>query len=220
MSNLVAHGGAESRRQSRDLGSASDRRGTFDRLGLFGRGRANGIRRFGWRTEAPTEFELGRLLIDLDDSWTVFSAVDLLGDRDADFVVVGPAGVFLIAGLVRRGSKVWVDEQILWVNGRPTDHIARARAAAESASSRLSAALGRTVHAIPVIALPEPLSVSFGGDAANRVVTLPADLVTTWITECVRRLTAEEVVELAAIAEERATWGSQASDPRRLSRVR
>jgi hypothetical protein len=186
---------------------------------MFGRG-GDADTATGWRAQAPTEFELGRMLAGLDDRFTVLRAFDVFGELDADYVVVGPCGVFLITCRSRSGSKIWVDEQMLWVDGRATDQVRNARAAAERASIRLSTVMGHTVRATPVIAVMDPHSLSFGGDPAKRVVTLPADLVVQWLSECSRTLSDDAVAYTAMVAEDRSTWGSLPSDSGLLQRVR
>ncbi|MBC7402170.1 MAG: hypothetical protein H7279_03175 [Microbacteriaceae bacterium] len=170
--------------------------------------------------EAPTEFELGRQLMSLDTRFTVLRSFDFLGDLDADFVVVGPAGIFLVTTRTRTGTRVWVDEDVLRVNGCPTDQVHDARWAADRASVRLSAAMGQSVRATPLIAVMNPLSLSFGGDPARRVVTLPADLVVQWLSECSRTLSDDAVASLVLVAEERTTWGSPPNGSTVLARVR
>ena len=221
MTDLAARRGAESRRHGRaqDVTTGQPRRAGFRFRGLFGRGGGPDTTR-GWRFEAPTEFELGRLLMSLDDRFTVLRAFDVFGELDADFVVVGPAGIFLISTRSRRDAKIWIDEDVLWVNGHPTDHVRDARSAADRASARLSAIMGQPVRATPVIAVTDPLSLSFGGDPAQRVITLPADLVAQWLSESPRTLSDDAVASLAKVAEERATWGSLPSGSRLLARVR
>jgi hypothetical protein len=221
VTDLEARRGAESRRHN---GDQSDTSGSVFRTvvgfrGLFGRGGATASTP-DWRRQAPTEFELGRMLTALDDRFTVLSAFDVFGELDADFVIVGPGGIFLITTRSPSGAKFWVDEDMLWVNGRPTDQIQRSRSAADRASARLSAVLGHTVGATPVISVMNPLSLSFGGDPSRRVVTLPADLVTQWVSECSRTLSDDAVARFALVAEDRATWGSLPTDGRPLARVR
>ncbi len=222
MTDLVARRGAESRRHGREQGvvtADSARRVGFSFRGLFGRG---GVPETvpGWRNDAPTEFELGRMLTALDERFTVLRAFDVFGELDADFVVVGPAGIFLITTRAQSDAKVWIDEDVLWTNGRPTNQVRDARCAADRASARLSTVLGQTVRATPVIAVMNPHSLSFGGDPAKRVITLPADLVAQWLSDCSRTLSDDAVATLALVAEDRATWGSPPSGSRLLSRVR
>ena len=221
MTDLAAHREAESRRHGRAqaVTTKKARRADFSFRGLFGRGGAPEATR-GWSTEAPTEFELGRMLTALDDRFTALRAFDVFGELDTDFLVVGPAGLFLITTRVRNNAKVWVDEEVLWVNGRPTNQVRDARNAADRASARLSAVMGQSVRATPVIAVMNPLSLSFGGDPARRVVTLPADLVTQWLSECSRTLSDDAVARFARVAEDRATWGSLPSGSSLLARVR
>jgi len=221
VTDLAARRGAESRRHGRaqDVTTEKAQRAGFDFRGLFGRGGAQHSTS-GWRRDAPTEFELGRLLTSLDDRFTVLQAFDVFGELDADFVVVGPSGIFLVTTRTRSRARVWIDHDVLWVNGRATNQVRDARAAAKRASARLSAALGQTVRATPVIAVADPLSLSFGGDPAQRVVTLPADLVAQWISECSRTLSDAAVADSVQVAEERATWGSLPNGSGLLSRVR
>ena len=221
MTDLAPRRGAESRRHGRaqDVTTESPQRAGFFFRGLFGRGGAANTTP-GWRHAAPTEFELGRLLMSLDDRFTVLRACDAFGDLDADFVVVGPGGIFLISTRTARNAKIWVDEHVLWVNGRPTDQVRDARSAADRASIRLSIVLGRGVRATPVIAIMDPHSLSFGGDPTQRVVTLPADLVAQWLCECSRTLSDDAVASVALVAEDRATWGSLPSGSGLLPRVR
>ena len=221
MTDLAARRGAESRRHGRaqDVTTESAQRAGFSFRGLFGRGGVPDITP-GWRKDAPTEFELGRLLTSLDDCFTVLRAFDVFGDLDADFVVVGPGGIFLITTRTTSNAEVWIDEDVLWVNGRQTSQVCDARSAADRASARLSTMMGQTVRVTPVIAIMDPLSLSFGGDPAQRVVTLPADLVAQWLSECSRTLSDDASASLALVAEERATWRSPPSGSGLLSRVR
>ncbi len=221
MTDLAARRGAESRRHGRDesVTGGSVRRTGFDFRGVFGRGGAANTES-DWRTEAPTEFELGRMLTALDERFTVLRAFDVLGELDADFVVVGPSGIFLITTRTKSGAKVWVDEDVLWFNGHPTNQVGDARNAAVRATARLTAVFGHPVQATPVIALMNPHSLSFGGDPARRVVTLPADLVTQWLSDCSRTLSDDAVACFVMVAEDRATWGLPPSGSSILSRLR
>jgi hypothetical protein len=233
MTDLVERREAESRRHSRNQGRsefltnslATGVRKLFTKSsGSVPRGGAatgtGSVHPGGWHTSAPTEFELGRVLMGLGSEWTVLSAADVFGDLDTDFVVVGPAGIFLISARVRVGANVWADENVMFVNGRPTNRVRDVRLSAARASERLSAAIGTQVRAIPVIALVDPHSLSFGGDPANRVVTLPAESVASWLSECSRTYSGETVAFFAMVAEDRATWGSLPNDSGRLARVR
>ena len=220
MSDLAARREAGLRRQGRaqDDITESEYPAGHGFRGLFGRGGAPDTPR-GWKLEAPTEFELGRQLMSLDARYTVLRAFDFLGELDADFVVVGPAGIFLITTRTRSAAKIWVDKDMLWVNGLPTDQVRDARNGAERASARLSIVMGQDVRAIPVITVMSPLSLSFGGDPAQRVVTLPADLVVQWLSECSRKISDDAVDSLVQVVEKRATWGSLPGGSGVLARV-
>ena len=221
MTDFAANRGADSRRHGRAklVTTETTQRAGFTFRGQFGRGGAPETTP-EWSTEAPTEYELGRLLTTLDDRFRVLRAFDVFGDLDADFVVVGPAGLFLVTSRVQRNAAVWVDEDTLWVNGRPTDRVRDVRASADRASARFSAALGQPVRATPVISVMNPISLAFGGEPARRVVTLPADLVSQWLSDCSRTLSDDAVADFSLVAEDRATWGSPSRGSSRLARVR
>ncbi len=176
--------------------------------------------RRGWRKQPPTEFALGSALSELAPGWTVLRTFDVFGDLDADFVVIGAPGVFTISARIPSGKKIWVDEDMIWVNGRPTDHVAATRRGAGRASARFSAAVDADLRVIPIIALINPASLSFGGDPAKRVVVLSADIVSQWLSECSRAYSDEAIAYFTMIAEERTTWGSQPSEHGPVARLR
>ena len=221
VTNIAAHKEPESRRHGRAHANSGDsaKSSGVRFAGLFGR--RDGLNRSpGWRIEAPAEFEFGRMLTSLDDRFTVLRAFNIFGDLDADFVVVGPPGIFLLTTRVQSNAKVWVDEAVLWVNGHPTNQVRDCRTAADRASARLSTAIGQAIRATPIIAVMDPHSLSFGGDPAQRVVTLPADLVTQWLSDCSRTLSDDTVASFAMVAEDRATWGLPPNGSGLLDRVR
>ena len=176
--------------------------------------------RRGWRKEPPAEVPLGRVLSALAPDWQILRTFDVFGDLDADFVVIGPPGVFSISARLGANKKIWVDEDVIWINGRPTDHVGATRVAAARASARLSSAANEDVRVTPIIALIDPVSVSFGGDSANRLVVLASEVVPEWLSERPRAYSDEAIAFLTLTAEERSTWGAHSSTLGRIARLR
>ena len=176
--------------------------------------------RRGWRKEPPAEVPLGHVLSGLTSDWQVLRTFDVFGDLDADFVVIGPPGVFLISARLGANKKLWIDEDVIWINGRPTDHVGATRLASARASARLSSAANEDVRVTPIIALIEPVSVSFGGDPAKRLVVLAAEGVPDWLSERPRAYSDEAIAFLTLTAEERSTWGAHSSSLGPIARLR
>jgi hypothetical protein len=218
MTDLVSRG--EAKKTLRDHGSVNVALPFTATPAAFRRPRAERVGRRGWRKQPPADFALGGMLSELAPGWNVLRTFDVFGELDADFVVIGPPGVFAISARIGAKKKIWIDEDMIWVNGRPTDHVAATRLAARRASARLSSAVGEDLRVIPIIALIDPASLSFGGDPAKRVVVLPAELVSQWLSECSRAYSDDAVAYFTMVAEERATWGSQPSELGPVARLR
>ncbi|MCU1558215.1 MAG: hypothetical protein JWN09_2210 [Microbacteriaceae bacterium] len=218
MTDLVSHRGAE--RVPVDRAPSAAVLPLTPTPAAFFHTRTERPTRRGWRKQPPTEFALGNALSELAPGWIVLRTFDVFGELDTDFLVIGPPGVFAISARIGANKKVWVDEDFIWVNGRPTDHVSKTRLAARRASVRLSAAVAEDVRVIPIIALIDPATLSFGGDPAKRVVVLSVDIVSQWLSECSRAYSDEAVAYFTMVAEERATWGSQPSELGPVARLR
>jgi hypothetical protein len=210
MTNIASRDGAEpaGRRLAangrgpqllRDLGPSSW--GLFRRDGKPPRPR-------GWRRRIPVEVEVAALLGQLGDEWTVLSASDGVVGLGADFVVVGPSGIFTITAARPTGGNVWVDEEMLWTNGRPTDHVRNARRYAVRASRILAGLSGAPVEVTPVIVLLDPVDLSFGGNPDRRVRVLPSDILARSLVESPVVHSAEAAAYFSMIADEHSTWSA------------
>lgn len=207
MTSVTSREGAES-----TVGASPSDRGSQllrDRLpASWGLLRGTSARPRGWRRRPPVEVEVAALLAQLGDGWTVLRASDALAELGADFVVVGPAGVFTITAARPTGGNVWVDERVLWINGRPTDHVRVARRCADRAETIMSDLAGVPVAVTPVVALLDPVDLSFGGDAARRVRVLPADILVRSLVESTVVHSTQAVDYLSTVAEECSTWNA------------
>ncbi|WP_394770962.1 hypothetical protein [Lacisediminihabitans sp.] len=207
MTSVTSREGAES-----TSGASPSTRGSQllrDLLPSWGLRRSAPAQPRGWRRRPPVEAEVSALLDQLDDGWTVLRASDDLARLGTDFVVVGPPGVFTITAARPTGGNVWVDERVLWINGRPTDHVRVARRCADGAATIMTDLAGVPVAVTPVVALIDPVDLSFGGDAARRVRVLPADILVRSLVESTVVHSTEAVDYLSAVAEECSTWGAR-----------
>jgi hypothetical protein len=104
-----------------------------------------------WRLGAEGEVEVARRLARLDDAWRVLHCVPV-GERgsDIDHVAIGPAGVFTINAKHHPGAQVWVNGDVVKVNGTAERYVRNSRHEAQRAARLLTAAAGFDV---PVCAL-------------------------------------------------------------------
>jgi hypothetical protein len=154
------------------------------------------------------EVQIAGLLAQLGHGWTVLRAPESLAELGADFVVIGASGVFTITAARPTGGDVWVDEKVLWIDGRPTDHVRVARQCAARAAQMLSDLADVPVVVTPVVALLDPMDLSFGGDPARRVRVLPADILVRSLVESMVVHSAQAVDYLSTAAEECSTWSA------------
>ncbi|TXN31488.1 hypothetical protein [Lacisediminihabitans profunda] len=206
MTSVTSREGAES-----TVGASPSARGAQilrDLLPSWRVPRGTPARPRGWRRRPPVEAEVAALLAQLGDGWTVLRASDALAELGTDFLVVGPSGVFTITSARPTGGNVWVDEKVLWINGRPTDHVRVARRCADGAETIMSDLAGVPVAVTPVVALLDPVDLSFGGDPARRVRVLPADILVRSLVENAAVHSTQAVEYLSSVAEECSTWSA------------
>lgn len=162
-----------------------------------------------WLRGAPEQTAARRSAahhIELGAEWTVLAGADC--GLAADYVIVGPGGIFVASTAIRPGKKVWADESVIWVNGRPTNHVNDVCSAALEASARLTVTTGEVVNVTPVVIVPSPVSLVFGGDPARRIAVVTAEGFTRWLMDGSRELTREAIAYFTMVAEERDTWST------------
>lgn len=105
---------------------------------------------------AKEEQRIGDELTGLPAGWFVLRSLGV-GDRrdvgDADHIVIGPGGVFLIHLEHHAGAHVWVSEHTVTINGRDSDHLCKARVEARQVGDRLTDACGFDVAVQSVLVL-------------------------------------------------------------------
>ncbi|CAN5253567.1 hypothetical protein BH09ACT1_BH09ACT1_28370 [soil metagenome] len=158
-----------------------------------------------WRRGTARETVVSSTLVQLGSEWTVLQGSEC-GANGVDYVIVGPAGIFAVNTTMRGGKNLWVDESVIWSNGKPTSNVNDVRLGALAVSSRLTVTTGEVVPVTPVIVVPNPKSISFGGDAAKRTAVVSADMFTRWLVEGPRELSDEAIAYFTMVVEERDTW--------------
>ncbi len=191
--------GESARRQATALQQAAPVRSFVGRvLGVKNSERA-------WRVGADGEEAVGRRLEKLSDAWRVIHAVPV-GDRgsDIDHVVIGPAGVFTLNTKNHSGSKVWVAQRSLLVNGHKTDYLRNSRHEATRASKFLTAVCGFAVIVEPVIVvLAAELTIK---ELPSDVHVVARRKINGWLAKRPVMLDAATVSAIFAMARRDTTW--------------
>ena len=161
------------------------------------------------RAEHAAAKEEQRISDELDDlpaGWFVLHSPDLevievsVDDETearVDHVVVGPGGVFLIHLEHRAGSKVWVTEHKLTIDGTDSDRLCEARDAARRASDRLTAECGFAVAVQVVLVLIDAATMQTLSRPAEVHVRTQHD-IRDWLCKQPARLDAEMVTTVHA----------------------
>jgi hypothetical protein len=166
-----------------------------------------------WYRGALGEIAVGRILATLPAGWTVFHALPI-GKKgaDIDHVVIGPGGIFTINTKNHSGKSVWVADRILMVSGQKQPHIRNADFEATRVTTLLRERMPALPPVQPVVAVLEPKSLSIKVKPEH-VTVLTAAGLRRWLLKRPVVLTAEQLAELAAIIDDRATWPAPVFPP-------
>lgn len=159
-----------------------------------------------WYAGAVGEKTVADTLEGLGAGWTVLHDVPV-GPRnvDIDHVVIGPAGVFAISARNHPGRRVAAAGQSFTVGGIKTDHIRSSLSGARRASKLLALAMADLVPVVPLIVVVGAESVT-SGETAPAVTVISEGELDHWLTSRKVTLSAAQVAQLAAAANDRATW--------------
>lgn len=163
-----------------------------------------------WRVGEYGEREVGARLDRLArrDGWYVLHAVPLGPSRDVDHLVFGPSGVYCVNTKHRRGKRVRVGRREVFVNGKPTGYVGKARDEARLVSARLSVAAGGHVHVTPLLVFVAAAGLRgwrFG--RPQEVKVLPLRRVRRWLRwQRGDRIGAAEARRLYELASHSQTW--------------
>lgn len=175
---------------------------------LFGRlfGRKTDER--AWRIGAAGEVETARRLARLTrpgGGWYILHAVPIGGrGTDIDHVLIGPPGIFTINTKNHPKALVYAGPQMITVNRHPTQYAIKARAEADRAARKLSAAIGIDIPVFPVIAVVG--GTAAGAHTPHGVVVVTAKKLPRWLAGQPARLTGETPGKLFAIARRSSVW--------------
>jgi len=162
-----------------------------------------------WFKGVQGEQRIGRELELLGSEFTVLHAVPIgRGEADVDHIVVGPTGVFSINSKNHSGQRVFVGGGSFIIGSQRTPHIRNSLSEGKRATKLLSDAASCPI-------LVQPLLVVIAdqvkrGSTASSVVVLTPGSVRRWILDLPRIHSVEAVRYLSMIAEDRATWHTDA----------
>ncbi|HLU33838.1 MAG TPA: hypothetical protein VKZ74_07520 [Natronosporangium sp.] len=153
----------------------------------------------------------GQRLEQLGPSWRVVEWPEGIAGTDPDytgFLAFGPGGVYAVTVVNHGRHRVMLAGDVVQIHGKRPPHIARARKAAKTASSALSAAVGTNVPVVPI--------VTFVGSGALTAHGLPTGCLVVSHRELDRLLRAAgnkisptTARKLADVAGHPATWADR-----------
>ncbi len=158
------------------------------------------------------EIEVGEALDRLGSEWTVLHAVPVESGRaDIDHLVVGPAGVFVVATKNHSGHNVWASQRTLMVAGVRQPHIRNMEYEMGRAERSLTAAAGSPVEVSGILAMVAAKSVVVR-EKHRDVAVLSAGHIVGWLQRHKRVLSAAQVSHIGTAASLASTWDTTAVD--------
>ncbi len=158
------------------------------------------------------EIEVGEALDRLGPEWTVLHAVPVeSGLADIDHLVIGPAGVFVVATKNHSGHNVWASQRTLMVAGVRQPHIRNMEYEMGRAERSLTAAAGSPVEVAGILAVVAAKSIVVR-EKHRDVAVLSASHIVTWLQRHKRVLTAAQVSHIGTAASLTSTWDTSEVD--------
>lgn len=157
-----------------------------------------------WRRGALGERIVGKELERLGSQWRVLHSVPD-GNRggDIDHLLMGPGGVFAINTKNHTRVPVKVTAGAVYVSGRGTDYLRKAREQAARATGRLG------VMVFPMLCIiPEVEGKYAERGTPPDVAVVRSDRLSKWAEALIPKLSAEQVEEVYAKARRSSTWTS------------
>ncbi len=156
------------------------------------------------------EIEVGEALDRLGPEWSVLHAVPVeSGASDIDHLVIGPAGVFVVATKNHSGLNVWASQRTLMVAGVRQPHIRNMEYEMGRAERSLSAASGSPVEVSGILAMVAAKSVVVR-EKHRDVAVLAASSIVGWLLRRKRVLSPAEVSHISTAASLASTWDTSA----------
>lgn len=155
------------------------------------------------------EIEVGEALDRLGPEWAVRHALPVeAGLSDIDHLVIGPAGVFIVATKNYSGLNVWASQRTLMVAGVRQPHIRTMEFEMGSAERILSAASGGAVEVSGILAVVAAKSLVVR-EKHRDVAVLSASHLVAWLQRHKRVLSPEQAAQIGEAASRAATWSSE-----------
>ncbi|NYG99771.1 hypothetical protein BJ979_002397 [Schumannella luteola] len=157
-----------------------------------------------WFRAAQGERRLDAVLAGLGAPWTVLNSIPVGRSGQVDHLLIGPAGVFTV--VARAAARRPLTSEGFELAGAEADALRSAIAERLDAESRLSVAMGSEVEVRSFVVAVGAGRVSGHADGVSFVT--PAELERV-LARAPRRLDAQTVTLLRAVAEQPRTWREQ-----------
>jgi len=158
------------------------------------------------------EIEVGESLDRLGPEWSVLHALPVeSGLADIDHLVVGPAGVFVVATKNHSGLNVWASQRTLMVAGMRQPHIRNMEYEMGRAERSLSAAAGSAIEVSGILAMVAAKSVVVR-EKHRDVAVLSSGQIVGWLQRHKRVLTPAQVSHISTAASLASTWDTTDHD--------
>jgi hypothetical protein len=164
-----------------------------------------------WFTGALGEREVAHVLAELGSNWSILrEAVGGKASTGADYLVVGPPGIFTIAVKPVEGGKVLAQALTVSVDGTEADYIRTSMGQATRAAHQLTEASRTKVGVAPLLVLVGAASIRFGKQPPEIAVIRSTEL-RRWFLDRLRTVSDDTVSYFAHIALRSGNWNLHAS---------
>jgi hypothetical protein len=158
-----------------------------------------------WTKGGKGEELVGKRLAKLGPEWRVIHSIPVgTKGTDIDHLVIGPGGVFSLNAKNHRGKRVWVNTEVVKVNGQNQKYIQISEHEAQKVSRKLSAACGFAVAVTGVVVVVADSFKVAGTPTRARVVGRKD--IAYWLRKQPKVLDAAAVDSIYAMARRSATW--------------
>ena len=158
-----------------------------------------------WTKGGKGEQLVGKRLAKLGPAWKVIHSIPVgVKGTDIDHLVIGPGGVFSLSAKNHRGKRVWVNTDVVKVNGQSQKYIRISEHEAQRASRSLSAACGFQIAVTGVVVIVAD-SLTFAGTPTRARVVGRTDIA-HWLRRQPVVIDEPTVESIFAMARRSTTW--------------
>ncbi|GAA1786319.1 hypothetical protein GCM10009682_05510 [Luedemannella flava] len=176
------------------------------------------LRPLGWMREKREERANRRLMT---QRARVVAQVELLGPQwrvldlnpaDPDFIAIGPGGIFSVTVCDHGRSKVELAGEVVQIEGRRPPYVQMARKEAQRISDTLSAAAGRRIPVIPMLAFMGTGQLVYWGKPPEGCVVSSYRDLRRALDAHGNRLGQPTIDKLCALADHPDTWTNHSNE--------